>query len=108
MSGTPLTLNLYDEDDNILKTLRRADVPWGLLKKALRLMRDLDVNNLTEQNLDDIANLVVVVFGVNKVTIEELDAYAYTSDMISTIAQIVNKAEGLMANPPIPGPKPQE
>jgi len=103
MSGTPITLTLYDADDNVIKTLVRNDVPWGLLKKAVRLMKGIDINNLTEENLDGIAGLVSIVFG-DKVTIEELDKFAYTSDMISTITQIMHKTNDLMPNPPIPGP----
>lgn len=102
MSGTPITLNLYDAEDNVVKTLIRSTVPWGLLKRALRLTKGMDMDNLTEQNLDDIAGLVVIIFG-DKVTIEDLDKGADTSDMITTIMQIVAKAESLMPNPPHPG-----
>jgi hypothetical protein len=103
MSGTPITLNLYDSDDNVIKTLSRSVIPWGILKKAVRLMRKINTDNLSEQDVDEIAGLVVTIFG-DKVTIDDLDKGADTSDMVATIMQIVTKAESLMPNPPIPGP----
>jgi hypothetical protein len=105
MPGTPIKLTLYDADDQMIKELCRTVVPWGLLKRAIRLSRGIDPDNLKEEDVDAMAGLVLAIFG-DKVTLKELDDNADTTDMMTVMTQIVAKAENLMPNPPIPATKP--
>ena len=102
-TGTPLTITLYGADDEIEKTYSRIVVPWGILKRAVRLSKELDLENMDETGVDALAGLVVEAFG-NQFSIAELDEKADVSDMISVITIIVNKANGIMptSNPTKP------
>jgi hypothetical protein len=109
MSGTPIELKLYDADDNVSKTLIRSVVPWGLMKKALRLgntFNKINPEDMSESDLDELTAFIVAIFG-DKVTMEEIEAGADTGDMMAVMNQIVAKAQGLMPSPnPIsPGKK---
>jgi hypothetical protein len=98
MAGTPIELKLYDADDAVTKTLVRSIVPWGMMKRALRLanrLNKIDLDNMPEDALDDLTGFIVAIFG-DKATAEELEAGADTSDMISVMNQVVAKAQGLM------------
>lgn len=98
--GAPVQLTLYDADDEPIKELSRLVVPWGILKRAVRLVKNLDVDNVSEEDLDVITALVVEVFG-DKVTMEELEKHADIGDMLSVLTMIVAKAGLAMpaANP---------
>ena len=100
-SGTPIKLTIYNADDEPVKELSRLVVPWGILKRAVRMMDKMDVENPTEEDIDAISGLIVQIFG-DKVTIEELDNGADMDDMISCLRQIIAKARGLVPNPPPP------
>ncbi|MDD5367458.1 MAG: hypothetical protein PHQ40_00370 [Anaerolineaceae bacterium] len=107
MSGTPITITLYDAEDAPIKTFTRSVVPWGILKRAIKMAKQLNTDaldpaNLDEKILDELAGLVVTIFG-DRFTIDDLDKGADVTDMIAVIEQIVNKAGGLVPNPPPPG-----
>jgi hypothetical protein len=107
-SGTPVQLTLYNTDDEPVKELSRLVVPWGILKRALRLVKSLDPENLNEDDLDTITALVAEVFGSDKVTIRELDEGADMGDMLSVLNMVVAKAGMAMpvtGNPPMPREK---
>ncbi len=95
---TPVELTLYDEKNEVIKELSRVVVPWGILKKATRLAEDLDVDQLKESDIDNIAGLVVEIFGETNVTIAELDKYADVGDMISVVMSIMSRASALTPN----------
>ena len=42
MAGTPISITLYGEGDEIIKTYSRLFVPWKLLKAAVKLSKGLD------------------------------------------------------------------
>jgi len=77
-------------------------VPWKLLKVAVRLSKELtlDPNNISEEDADALASLVVEVFG-NQFSIDDLNEKADIADMISVLNTIVSKATG--SNPTLPG-----
>lgn len=107
MSGTPMQITLYDpETDEEKGTFSRAFVPWKLLKAAIRLQKDIDLENLAnlkEEDVDKLTGLVVEVFG-NRFSIDELNEGADISNMVAVLNQIVAKASGnLPRNPTIPG-----
>ncbi len=101
--GTPgkrIALNLYGADDKPIATHVRLFVPWKLLKIAVRLMKHLDQDHLTEADVDSIADLVVEVFG-NKFTVKDIDDGADISEMMMAINAIISKATG-PSNPTFP------
>ncbi len=102
--ATPMQITLYDpETDEVKATYTRLFVPWKLLKQAIRLSKGLDANNMTEENLDALAGLVVEVFG-NKFSIKELNEGADVSEMLAVLNIIVGRAGGAVpVNPPPPG-----
>lgn len=99
--GTPLTITLYDENDEIKASYTRAFVPWRILKAALRMAKSMDVNNMTENDIDALASLVVEAFG-NRFSIEDLNNGADVSEMVTVLQTIINKARGLMPSNPTP------
>lgn len=102
MPRAPVELVLYDTDNEVVKSLSRIVIPWGLLKKAVRLSKNIDNNTeeLSEEVVDEMADLVVQIFGEEKVTRQELDDFADVSDMISVIETIVQRGHGLIPNAP--------
>lgn len=104
MAGTPISITLYDADDAPVKTFTRSVVPWGILKRAIKMAKHLnsnvlDVKNLNEDLMDELAGLVVTIFG-DRFSIEDLDKGADITDMVTVIEQIVSKAGGLVPNQP--------
>jgi hypothetical protein len=103
MPKVPIELDLYNSDNEKVKSLSRVVVPWGILKKAVRLGKkifDVAPEDVSEENLDEMADLVVEIFGEEKVTRQELDKGADVGDMISVIETIVNRGHGLVPNAP--------
>ena len=97
--STPIKLKLYTESDEELKECTRLIVPWGILKRAVRLDKALDPDNMGEEDIDALAGLIIEVFK-GQVTAEELDEHADIGEMITVLQQIVAKARGLVPNPP--------
>jgi hypothetical protein len=98
MSGTPIELKLYDAEDNVIKTLTRSIVPWGMMKRALRLANHLNRltdETMSEASMDEITGFIAAVFS-DSVSVAELDAGADTGDMVTVMQQIISKAQGLM------------
>lgn len=102
MSGTPMVIHLYGEDNEVKKTVTRSFVPWKMLKKAVKVSENLDPKNMTEADVDELASLVVEVFG-DQLSVEELNDSADISEMVAVLNQIVAKASGGMTNPIRPG-----
>jgi hypothetical protein len=102
MPRANIELELYDENNESVKKLARVVVPWGILKKAVRLARVLDKasDQLDESEIDQIADLVVQIFGESNVTREELDQYADVGDMMTVLMGIINRARGIVPNAP--------
>jgi len=93
MAGTPITITLYGANDEVKKTYSRTVIPWGILKKAIALTKNLDEENVS--SLDAIAGLVVEAFG-NQFSIQDLDEGADFGEMISALQNIVARASALV------------
>lgn len=101
--GTPLVITLYDSETNEEKaTYTRTFVPWILLKQAIRLSKKLDLDEMTEETVDELAGLVVAVFG-DKFSLQDLNHGADITEMLTVITQIIAKAEAVMPANPTPG-----
>jgi len=97
----PIELNLYDETDEPIKELRRVIIPWGLAKKAVSLSKKLRKSDeIDDDQVDPITDLVIEIFGEDKVTREELEKFADLSDMVAVIRSIEARAFNLVPNPP--------
>ena len=99
-----MQITLYDPaTDEIKGTYTRVFVPWKLLKAAIKLAKDLDTKNMTEETVDALTGLVVEVFG-NKFSAAELNEGADVSEMLAVLNTIVARAGGaVQVNPPPPG-----
>lgn len=96
-----MQITLYGPNDEPIGTFTRSFVPWKLLKQAIRLSAKLgDGQNLNEEAIDDLAGLVVEVFG-NRFTVEQLNEGADVGEMMTVLTAIVGKAAP--ANPTPPG-----
>lgn len=97
MTGSAIRITLYDPETNeVRKEFTRLFVPWKLLKAAIRLSKTLDLNNITEEMMDDLAGLVVEIFG-NQFSIADLNDGADVGEMITVLNQVMAKAKE--ANP---------
>jgi len=117
MAGTPIKLNIYDEDSNVVKELSQGFVPWGIMKRAVRLgksMRSLVgksdaeiLEQMTDEDIDNLTLLVSDVFG-GRVTVEELERGAEIPEMLTVLQGVISKAFGAAANPTPPGNPPRK
>lgn len=98
---TPMVIRLYDNEDNF-KEYTRSFVPWKLMKLAVTIAKNLNVENMGEKDVDALAAMVVEVFG-NQFSIEDLNEGADMSEMIAVLNTIVSKAKGSNSNPTKPG-----
>jgi hypothetical protein len=98
-----MQITLYDPETNEVKsTHTRLFVPWKLLKVAVKISKSLDPENMTDENVDELAALVVEVFG-NKFSIADLNEGADVSEMVTVLNTIIAKASGGIGNPTPPG-----
>ena len=96
-------LELYGTDNEVIKKLSRVVVPWGILKKTLRVQKAIagkEMEAITPEDMDEMAGLVVEIFGEDQVTRDDIDKYADLGDVIAVIAAVGNRARGLVPNAP--------
>ena len=99
MPGTPIKITLYEANNEIKQEYSRSMIPWGVLKKAIQLTKNIDQDAIGEKDIDAIAGLIVEAFG-SQFTIQELDAHADVGDMIHVLQNIVTRATTLVAANP--------
>jgi len=101
-----MQITLYGDNDEPIGVHTRSIVPWGMLKRAIRLAGKLEKDQMTEELIDELAGLVVDVFG-NKFTVADLNNGAEMSEMLTVLNAIIGKAQAVMpvseANPTKPG-----
>lgn len=104
MLQTPIKLTLYNAQDEPTKEYTCSLIPWGILKKAIALTKGIDPTNVTEEDLDAIAQLVVDVFG-RQFSIADLDSGADVSEMLTVLKSVTARALALVpSNPTLPIP----
>lgn len=86
------TLTLYDENDEIINEYTKSRIPWGFMKKALRLC-GIDDKNIDEKTLDEISDFVCELFG-NRFTRKELEDGATMDEIFALLHSIASTAEG--------------
>lgn len=92
--GAPIKLTLYGPDDEVIAEHSRTVVPWKILKRAVRLSKDLDESDLKEEDLDSLAQLVVDFYG-DTFKMSDLENGADVSEMLSVLYAIIAKASAI-------------
>jgi hypothetical protein len=100
MAGAPITITLYDENDEIKGVYTRSIVPWEILKEAIKL-QGIDMNKVTEDDIDNMAGLVVALFG-DKFSLEDLNKGSDVTDMMTVIQSVVAKSLKVFPTNPTP------
>ena len=97
-----IELTLYDPETNAaIKTYTRSFVPWGILKHAIRLEKSIDMDNLSEEDMDSLASLVVAVFG-DQFTVQDVTKGADLGEMATVMMDVISRASQF-----VQGKKPQ-
>ena len=91
MKNTPITITLYDENDEVKGEYQRLIIPWNMLKRALKF-RELDTENL-EETFDELAGFVCELFG-NRFTAEKLGEGCDIAEIFAVIQAVVARAGG--------------
>lgn len=122
--NTPITLTLYDKNDEPIQTFSRGIVPWGVMKKAMTLMESLQelsepkaektwldkfagwfkrakTDNPTAASMAMLEEFIVEFFG-HKFTASDLKN-ADTAELMAVLQSIIARANSAMpANPTKP------
>lgn len=100
----PITLNLYDPETSEIKgTVSRPFIPWKMLKKAIRLNKQLSakkVEDYDESDIDALTQYIIDVFPQG-LTVEQLDEQSDITEMVTVVRTVVARAKGIM-DPTLP------
>lgn len=111
MNSNLITLNIYDENDEVVRTLNRSFIPWGILEFAIDMQEEFaDVEvaedgtpmNIGRAQIDRLTEFVVFVFG-DAVSPEELKKGASLVDMFAVFRQVFAMVSGIMKENPTIG-----
>lgn len=96
----PIEITLYNPETNEpIQTFVRSFVPWAVLKQALAMQQTLQGGDLTGEDLDALAGLVVTVFG-DKFSVEQATQGADAGEMIAVIKAVVSRASQFVSGNP--------
>jgi len=104
--AAPIKLTIYNDEHEAVKELQTSLVPWGILKRAIKLAKTFkaDGSNPTEmmaslddESFDNLTGLVADLFH-GKVTVEELTWGADAGEMAAVMQAIVTRAFGEFGN----------
>lgn len=88
------SLNVYDEDSEIVKTVETDFVPVGIFIKALDMSEKMKKEKMTEaQQFDVMIDIVCMVF--KKLDKETLLNGCDINDVMNVFKQIVNRANSI-------------
>lgn len=99
--STAIKITLYSENDEKKDTYQRLIVPWGMLKRAVRMSKNKKGAEVTEAQIDEISDLLVELFK-GSFTREELEAGADVGEIMACFQSIIAKAKGIIPNAPPP------
>lgn len=83
------SLNVYDENSEIIKTVETEFVPVGVFIKALDMNDKIKDKSVKEQ-FDTMVDIILMVF--KKLTKKELTESCDINDVVNVFRQIVNRA----------------
>jgi hypothetical protein len=92
-----ISLNLYNEEDEIIKTVTRSasKLKFGFLKRAVKLQSKVTAMN--QDNMDEMFDLVaefVVSFFGDEITVKEIEDGATPGEVFAVLKEIVSCANG--------------
>ena len=87
-------LNIYGENDEIIKTYGTDHVKWGVFIQAVQLQEKLkDADTATQ--FEEISKFVMKIFsGMTREEIDNADGF----DVMAVFTQLVNKAQKIKGN----------
>lgn len=91
MSTKEFSLNIYGDNDEIIKTYETDVIRWGVFMKAVKLQDEIKNKSEAEQ-MNAVSGFMTSIFPT--LTAEELEG-ADTFDIFNTFSQIVNKATNI-------------
>lgn len=91
MSMKEFSLNIYGENDEIVKTVETDIIRWGVFMKAVKLQDEIKGKDDAEQ-MRAVSEFMTVIFP--DLSVDDLEN-ADTFDIFNTFAQIVNKATNI-------------
>lgn len=101
----PIKITIYGENDEPVKECVRRIIPWGLLKKAVKLQKDLSeakAKGEAEKQMDLINGFVVELFK-DQFTADELANGADTGEVIAVFQAVLARANAAVkSNPTLP------
>ena len=104
MAGTALVLNLYGEDNELIRTCTRTFVPWKMLKKAVKLHKQIgrkSIDEFEETDMDALTTYIMEVFPGQELSIEILDEQSDVGEMMNVVKSVMSNARGVM-DPTLP------
>jgi hypothetical protein len=112
----PIEITLYDANDEPIETYSRSVIPWGLLKKAVRMMAELNKTEkpakkkhfwekdipeklAEERQMEAISQFVVELFG-NRFSVKDLEQGADVGEIMTVFQAVIARANATInANP---------
>lgn len=94
LTFAPVSITLYDEDNEKIATYENSVVRWRVLKQAMRVAQGLGdiAESLNPDALDAVSNFVCGLFG-NKFTKEQLEDGADVGEVMAVFHAVVNRAK---------------
>lgn len=110
--ATPIKLTIYNDEHEPVKELQTSLIPWGLLKRAIKLAKTLKADGMSQEEIlqaldeEGFENLTALVADLfhGKVTIEELTWGTDATEMLTILVTVVTRAFSEFGqNPTKPG-----
>ena len=101
---SPITITLYDQDDNPTD-YTRGFVPLKVLRLALKFVKgktDVELNEPSDEMINELETIIVETFG-GKFSMRDLDEGADVNEMMAVLRSILARAGGNSENPPPQG-----
>ena len=93
-----ISLTLYNNEDEVIKTYEKSVIKWGLMKKAIKLGKNMDEKDFGEGDFDKISEFVCDLFD-NKFTLKELEDGADMGEVFTAFKSVIKKAGSMNISP---------
>lgn len=95
LTFAPITLTLYDQNDEPVITLSKSVIRWGVLKTALKLAKQMEADKTAgEDHLDALTGFVCRLFD-DQVTREALEEGADIAEVMACFKAVMQRASAL-------------
>lgn len=101
---TPIELNFYDENDQVIKTYSKSRVSWGMFKASLE--NKVPENGVIDEDNMKMIRQFVCEFFDNQFTEDELIAHTDVEEVLLVATQISYKVITIMREQGIKLPNP--